>query len=73
MQVMALSKNFSSYLVNKIDKINTSGVRHTINATNSVISDAELDSHANSPVVGNYAYILDITNKTALDQNLQQS
>ena len=66
MQVMALSKHFSSYLVNKIDSINKSIVKHKINAANSVISATELDNHADSPVVGKYAAILEISNKTAL-------
>lgn len=63
---MILSKNFSSYLVNRIKNINKSDVRHKINAANNIISATELDRYADLHVVEKYVAILEISNKTAL-------
>ena len=45
---------------------NKSVIKHKINASNNIVSATDLDSHADSPVVGKHAAILEISSKTAL-------
>ena len=61
-----LTKAFSSYLVNKVETLRISDIKHSQNNNNMVISATELDSHADSPVAGKHAHILETSNQYAL-------
>ena len=63
---MTISSYFASYLVNKLTNHTVSTSVSNKNENDQIISATELDSHADSPVVGKYARIIETTDKTAM-------
>ena len=63
---MTVSSYFVSYLVNKLTNHTVSTSVSNKNENDQIISATELDSHADSPVVGKYAIIIETTNKTTM-------
>ena len=57
METMSISSRFSSYLVHKIS---------SFAATDGAILATELDSHADSPVIGRNAAILEVFSQIAM-------
>ena len=57
-----MSGRFSKYLAYRTESFNVSGITTTIKPDK--VTATELDSHADSPVVGGYAKILEDTGKT---------
>lgn len=63
---MTVSSYFASYLVNKLTNRTVSTSVINKNDNDQIISATELDSHADSPVVGKYAIIIETTDKKAM-------
>ena len=59
-----ISERFGSYLVSRI-KHCVSSTKVRMNEDTNVITATELDSHADSPVVGRYSRVLEETGRTA--------
>ena len=57
----ALNDRFSKYLAYRTGSFNVSGIRTTIKPDKVTVT--ELDSHADSPVVGGYAKIIEDTGR----------